>query len=327
MYVPGMGDPFVAAAARGLAALDPPSRVLVAVSGGADSVALLHALWCGRTRSDLRAIDLVIGHFDHGLRTNSGDDAELVRCLSNEVGLPFFLRRETVTTPAGSSPEEIARDRRYAALLSMAEESGAGAVVTAHTATDQAETLLWRLIRGAGSRGLGAMRPSRPLGSVRLLRPLLGVTRDETRAYCVRRGVRFNDDPTNEDHRPRARIRAEVLPVLERLQPGAALRIAEASTRLRDDDDLLESLTPPNAGALDTLRALPLPLRRRALARWAEARLGSRVRLGAAHIAALVRLVDDRRGEVALPSDRLTQCVATVAEGVLVLVRRPAITG
>src|SRR5690606_3341512 len=110
------------------------------------------------------------------------------------------------------------------------------AVLTAHTATDQAETVLMRLVRGAGGRGLGGMAPERPLGGVRLLRPLLGVTRTDTRRWCRHQGLPFRDDPTNLEPRPRVRVRTEVLPVLESLAPGAVLRIAAAALRLQADE-------------------------------------------------------------------------------------------
>lgn len=322
-----MTDPFVAAACRSLAAAwreGRPASVLLAVSGGADSVALLDALWTGRRRRDLKGITFAVGHFDHRLRAGSARDRELVAAHAAERGLPFVTLAATHPLAGRGGLEESARDARYQALQAMARELDCQAIVTAHTATDQAETLLWRLARGAGARGLGAMRPSRKLGGLRLLRPLLSLTREETRAYCARRGLTFHDDPTNLDHRPRARLRAEVLPVLERLSPGAIRRLADAAGRLRADDDYLEAraarLTGEGAAEdIHSLAALPEPLRRRALARWVAAQTGTRRRLTATHLKALEKLVQTGRGEVDLPAADGQRCVAVVAEARLTL--------
>jgi tRNA(Ile)-lysidine synthase len=315
-----MADPFVAAACRGFAALRPPARVLLAVSGGADSVALLDALWSGRKRRDLSTVALCVGHFDHRLRPDSAMDRELVARLAVERGLPFVSRVANDAPGGGGGLEERAREARYQALVEMAGELGCEAIVTAHTATDQAETLLWRLTRGAGARGLGAMRARRRIEGLWLLRPLLDLTREETRAYCTRRSLPFHDDPTNLNERPRARLRAEVLPILERLAPGAVRRLAAASTRLREDDDLLEGLAAEAApGDIHTLSALPTALRRRALVQWAARETGSRRRLTAAHIEALEALVCSGIGEVDLPSTQAQRRCVRVVDGHLVM--------
>lgn len=319
-----MSDPFVAAACRGLSALAPPARLLVAVSGGADSVALLQALVVGRRRRALSRLELVVGHVDHRLRPDSEADYQLVRAHAERLGLSFQAARVTVETKRGGL-EEAAREARYASLERLALESGCGAVVTAHTATDQAETLLWRLARGAGAKGLGGMSPRRALGPLWLLRPLLEVTREESRAYCERHGLPFRDDPTNVNDRPRARLRAEVLPVLERLAPGATLRIAAAALRLRADDDALEDVAEPHLAALphvEGLAQLPQAVRRRVLAAWYARETGTRRRLAAAHLEGLDRLVATGRGEVELPASRMTRRVASIRERVLVLDER-----
>jgi tRNA(Ile)-lysidine synthase len=306
--------------------LDPPASLLLAVSGGADSVALLDALASGRGRRDLKCLRFVVGHFDHGLRSESPLDAQLVAALAQERGLAFVQRATRVNAPRGCSLEHAARDLRYEALTSMADEAGCSAVVTAHTATDQAETVLWRLVRGAGAKGLGAMRPKRPLGHLQLLRPLLAVSREETRAYCQRRNLKFHDDPSNEDERPRARLRGEVLPVLERLVPGAVFRLAETAERLREDDDYLDGaakLTATEEIRADAAASLPKPLLRRVLARWVGQKLGTRQRVASAHIGALERLLTTGRGEVELPASVLTRRVAFLEGGVLVLGERP----
>jgi tRNA(Ile)-lysidine synthase len=319
---------FVQQVARGLEALGQPKALLLAVSGGADSVAMLHALSDAGGRRALSGVRLVVGHVDHRLRAESAQDAALVEAHAARLGLPFTLERLDFSEL--SNLEERAREARYAALIRMTLAHGCEALATAHTATDQAETLLWRLTRGAGARGLSGMAPERPLEAVRLLRPLLAVTRDETRAFCQERGLAFHDDPTNEDDRPRARLRAEVLPVLERLVPGAVRHLAEAAARLRADDAHLESLRPEaeEQPSLGSLRALAEPLRARSLADWAARATGSRRRLSATHVEALGRLVVSGRGEVELPASAVERRVALVRDGCLAVeVRSRGTTG
>lgn len=313
-----MRDAFVQQVARALEALEPPGRLLLAVSGGADSVALLHAVVEARRRRALRGRELVVGHVDHGLRPDSARDAALVCQHAETLGIPVRVERVTIVDAPGGL-EEAARTARYAALVRMARESSCDAVLTGHTATDQAETVLWRLARGAGARGLGAMRARRELDGLWLLRPLLGTLREETREFCGRHGLTFHDDPTNLDERPRARIRAEVLPVLERLSPGATLRIAHTADRLRADDAFLEtlaaSLSEDTEGLAAPLAAAPEPVRRRALVRWYAAHAGTRRRLTARHLAQLESLVSTERGAVELPADSSERRLAVVRNG------------
>ena len=326
-----MTDPFLSAACRrGLAALSPPSRVLLAVSGGpADSIALLDALWSGRARKDLRQVAFVVGHLDHGLRPESPGDMELVKSAAAERRLPFVYRIAGGIEGKGRGLEEAARTARYCALLEMAAEASCEAIVTAHTATDQAETLLWRLVRGAGRRGAGAMRPRRRLEGIALLRPLLGVTRDETRAYCARRAIRFHDDPSNEDHRPRARLRAEVLPVLERLSPGAIRRLAAAAARFREEDDWLEEADDPAGGR--PLGRHPAGEAARSAAPSGAGPVGraepgeSSTALVDPHRAARSGLLQGGSGEVELPSRGGRRSVAVLQQGRLKLRSPPGV--
>ncbi len=318
-----MTDPFVAALARALTALAPPERLLVAVSGGADSVALLYALARSRRRHALWRLGLVVGHVDHRWRADSGLDAKLVEAHSAALGLDFALA--TLPRPTGHNLEERAREARYEALGRMASAHGCDAIATGHTATDQAETLLFRLARGTGARGLAAMAPERALGDARLLRPLLHALREETRAFCEREGLLFRDDPTNAGDRVRARLRREVLPALERIVPGATRHLSQAAARLKEDDTALEKLLAARSlqDERRSLADLPPALRRRALAAWVERATGSRRRLAATHLAALEKLVVDGRGEVELPSDSRRRRVATLRGGRLMLEERP----
>lgn len=303
---------FEAQVARALTALSPPEDLLVAASAGADSTALVGALSAARKRRAFRRLKVVVGHVRHDLRAEAETAADWaqVRSLAASFGFEAAVARVSVGPEGGL--EQAAREARYQALEGLALAHGCHAVLTAHTATDQAETVLLRLARGAGARGLGGMAADRPLGQVRLLRPLLGLTRDQTRAYCEARRLPFRDDPTNLDPRPRVRVRTEVLPVLESLAPGAVLRIAAAAQRLQDDEALLSAQAVQAGDTIEALAALPRPVRRRALAGWCERALGTRRRVTADHLEALERLVLDRRGQVALPADRSTQRVAII---------------
>ncbi|MBI2104788.1 MAG: tRNA lysidine(34) synthetase TilS [Candidatus Omnitrophica bacterium] len=213
----------------------PQARVLVAVSGGADSVALLHALLAlqGVFRLSLR-----IAHLDHGLRPESADDAEFVRELGRRFRIPSTVERHPVGARCareGWSLEDGARRIRYQFLLEAARRHSASRIALAHTADDQAETVLMRLVRGTGLMGLSAIPVSRRLADgVTVVRPLLEVWRREVLAYLRGEGLTHREDATNADHRfMRNRIRHELLPLLERdYNPnikGALTQLAEAS--------------------------------------------------------------------------------------------------
>jgi tRNA(Ile)-lysidine synthase len=189
-------------------------RVLVAVSGGLDSVCLLHMLRFGGRPAGLHA-----AHFDHAMRPGSAGDALWVRglCAAWDIPLAYARARET---PRG---EAAARELRYAFLQEAATRSDADLILTAHHADDQAETVLFRLARGTGLTGLAGI----PARRGAIVRPLLPFTRAELVAYARRVGVRWREDPTNLELRyARNRIRHVVLPSLEAVRPGAAARIA-----------------------------------------------------------------------------------------------------
>jgi tRNA(Ile)-lysidine synthase len=212
-------------------------RVLVAVSGGPDSVCLLHTLV--RLRRLLK-IDPMCFHFDHGLRKGSKDDAAYVRRQAVRLGTPFFLRRATSRPARGESIEAWARTVRYEALTSLLEEMGGGVAALGHTADDQAETVLLGLLRGGGLQAIGGMKPVS--GSV--VRPLLEITREETEAFCRALRLRPRRDPMNEDPAfMRVGIRTRVIPRLESAL-GRNLRstLARTADLLRQDAELLEQL-------------------------------------------------------------------------------------
>lgn len=222
---------------RGTAAGADAPLVLVACSGGADSLALAGALAFVAARSGLRAGALTV---DHGLQEHSARRArELAERLRATPGLDPV---EVLTVVVGSEggPEAAARSARYAALKSAAERTGAAAVLLGHTLDDQAETVLLGLARGSGTRSLSGMAARRGI----FRRPLLGLRREVTRAACAATAAPVWDDPDNADPRfSRVRVRTRLLPALEdELGPGMAAALARTATAARADADALDVL-------------------------------------------------------------------------------------
>ena len=188
--------------------------VLAAVSGGVDSVALLRALDSAGPKRPGR---LVVAHFNHGLREEAVDDESFVRELSARLSVHCIVGRRHQPA-AGSGIEEAARQARYEFFRATAAEVGARYIATAHTADDQAETVLQRIVRGTGIAGLAGMRRARPLcPGVTLIRPLLSVRRAELLAYLQALDQPFREDATNAECRfTRNRLRHELLPQLAR---------------------------------------------------------------------------------------------------------------
>lgn len=216
--------------------------VVVAVSGGADSVALLDFL---ATRAEL-GLRLVVGHLNHGLRGAEADADERFVCgLAERYGLPVEAARDDVRALSRErrlSLEEAGREARHAFLAAVAERHGATRIALAHHRDDQAETVLMRLIRGAGADGLAGMRPR--TGSGLYVRPLLAVSRRDIVAYLRARGLSWREDASNLDQRfLRNRIRHELLPLLTTYNPAIADQLAATAESLAADGDLLERLT------------------------------------------------------------------------------------
>lgn len=259
--------------------------VAVALSGGADSLALL----TGALAEDLDVLALVV---DHGLQDGSAALAERAAETARTLGA---RRAEVlpVRVDGAGGPEAAARAARYAALDAA---RGGAPVLLGHTLDDQAETVLLRLGRGSGARSLAAMAPwSAPYG-----RPLLGVRRADTRAACAELGLDPWDDPHNLDPRyTRVRVRTEVMPLLEEvLGGGVAESLARTAASLRADNDALDALSPAPSGpelSVDELAELPAALRLRALRSWLADR-GARALTGA-HLAAVDALVTDWHGQ------------------------------
>jgi tRNA(Ile)-lysidine synthase len=228
--------PLDAARASGL--VRPGEPLLVLLSGGGDSVCLLDVA----LRLDARVSAL---HVNYGLRAGADADETFVRELCERLGVA--LQTERVELPEGGNLQERAREARYTLAERLAERDYAAA----HTASDQAETVLYRLAVSPGSRSLHGMAPRRG----RLVRPLLAVTREEVRGYLRARGLDWREDPSNADRRfARARVRHDLLGALQEIGPAAERTIAETARQLREEADVLEGAV---AAALEELGGGP----------------------------------------------------------------------
>ncbi len=276
--------------------------VVVAVSGGPDSLCMLHALARLRKAFDL---ELHVAHFDHRLREGSAADATFVGRAAARLRLPATVRAaEASFVPKGRSPEEAARDRRYAFLEETADSLGAARIATGHTLDDQAETVLMRVLAGTGTHGLGGIPPVRG----RMIRPLIALRRTDTEGFCRALRLRPRRDPTNTDTAfTRNAVRAELLPFLkDRFNVRTPEALARLADLARDEDALLdelaaEALEPEIVPgglrfAVDRLLALPVALQRRVVRR--------AVALDAEHTERVLRLCrEGRTGDaVRLPS-------------------------
>jgi tRNA(Ile)-lysidine synthase len=250
------------------------------VSGGRDSVALLHAL------VQVAPGEILVCHLDHGLREESGADAAFVKKVAEDAGCVFLGERLDVAALAAEkriSLETAAREARYQYFAKVAREVGAAALFLGHHADDQVETLLFRLCRGAGAAGLAGMSDDtvREIDGVtlRILRPLLGTWRDEIERYVQRHELTWREDASNADPRhTRNRIRGELLPAIERAY-GREVREAlwRAAEIARAEDEYISSHPllqgePEAECEVAELRVQPVALQRRILQRWLRAR-------------------------------------------------------
>ena len=283
------------------AALPDEGLVLVALSGGADSLALAAATAFEAPRAGLRAGAVVI---DHALQQGSADVAAAAAATARELGLdPVVVRRVDVSGEGG--PEASARTARYAALDAVARETGAAVVLLGHTLDDQAETVLLGLARGSGSASLAGM----PATSGRYGRPLLGIRRVTTRQACADAGLTPWRDPHNLDPAfARVRVRERVLPVLEaELGPGVAEALVRTAEQLREDDEAFarqvdeiieEICEPAEAGIAVSAGALavnPAALRQRIIRHVVASEFG--ISLSRAQTLEVARLVTDWHGQ------------------------------
>ena len=295
--------------------------VLLGVSGGADSVALLNVL---DELKDVLGCTLAVAHFDHGIRGEEGcEDALFTQKLAARLELPFHLGRNEGRTPiatTGGNLESHARDARYRFLDSVATQGGLKKIAVGHTRDDQVETMLMWLLRGCGPSGLGGMPAVRPVSSVEsgnphatLIRPLLDVPRADIIQYLEQRGASFREDSTNADTRYlRNWIRADLLPELvKRTDERLKLRLGRLSSLLQSDDRLLDQYVSRvypdvvDAGVLsrDAFLNLDLNLRPRVLRLWIRRHLGDLQGTGFQHVDSLAQLIGAQQpsGRVSLP--------------------------
>ena len=209
-------------------------RVLVACSGGPDSVALACAL---HAVTQSMSLTLALAYVNHGVRASAWQD----ECVVLEIAARYELPLHVVALDVPARDEQSLREARYAALLEAARRQNCGVIATAHHAEDQSETVLLALLRGAGPDGLRGMRARRPLkGGVELARPLIGVSSDELRGYCHTRALPYAVDPTNDQPGLRRNAIREALDALRPLFPGLDEAVARAASLLSDEQDETE---------------------------------------------------------------------------------------
>jgi tRNA(Ile)-lysidine synthase len=218
--------------------------LIVAVSGGADSLALLHALW--QLQPEM-ALQIHVAHFDHNLRPDSATDAAFVAQQANTWRLPFYLGQADVASQAAKNKQSLetaARHARYAFFATLAHQIGSPWVLTAHHADDQIETILLHLLRGSGLTGLQGMAMLSPLPgapTLKLFRPLLLLPGWQLRAYCTEHGLAARHDSTNDDPQPtRNFLRLQVLPLLKERNPNLLNTLQRTADLLREDAVVLQ---------------------------------------------------------------------------------------
>ncbi|HWP60514.1 MAG TPA: tRNA lysidine(34) synthetase TilS [Candidatus Acidoferrales bacterium] len=301
--------------------LSPGERVLVGVSGGADSVALLHLLVGMGPALNLH---LEVAHLMHGLRGREAEeDAGFVRALAERLGLPFHLKQinllEEKSRLGKGNIEAIGREERYGFFAEVMRASGCGKLATGHTRDDQVETLLMRLLRGAGRGALGAIRPvrllddSEPSPARWVIRPLIEVSKDQAAAYLRKRGIAFREDATNWDTSYlRNWVRHSLLPELRRrTDKGLDLRLARTADLLWEEEKVLDEIARARLHAvrrgkdldLGVLLADSRALQRRVLRLWLRESGAGSGRLTFAHVEDCLKLVAEgpAHGRISLP--------------------------
>ena len=285
--------------------LQPGDRIVAAVSGGADSMCLAHALHQVATACGAK---LFVAHVNHQLRGEAAEaDARYVCAWAAKNGLPRLVIRVNVRREGGQSEENIARQQRYQALIQACQHFRANKLATAHHADDQVETFLLNLLRGSGGRGLQGIPRERPLdGETKLIRPLLAVTRAEIEAYCLDNQVLWRTDATNDSlSYQRNRIRLQLLPQLRAFNPGIDGVLLNTIENLHGDQVLLDGITREALTKL-TITS-PLPFAPQALSvqglRKLDPAMQNRVVLellpefaGVKHIKAVLALMDGQTG-------------------------------
>ena len=293
-----MLDPAVAAirlaVRRCLEPVDGP--VVVACSGGADSLALLSAAVFEGRAAGLPVLGVTV---DHGLQADSAEVADRVVAQMAAIGATETMTARVTVNAEGQGPEAAAREARYAVLEEVAQRVNAAVVLLGHTLDDQAETVLLGLARGSGTRSLAGMRPAFDV----FRRPLLGLTRAQTEQACRAEGLEWWTDPHNSDPGyARVRVRESVLPTLEReLGPGIAAALARTASMARADsealDDLADSWSADHDLGVEELAGLPDAVRRRVLHRAILAAGAPADEVQYEHVLAVDELVTSWRGQ------------------------------
>jgi len=284
--------------------LQPGEKVVVGVSGGPDSMALLHALW--EIHGDFR-LSLVIAHLDHGLRPEGEREANFVRKVAGRLGIPFYHKRADVRPwqERGLTLQEAAREVRYAFLGEAAQAYRATKIALAHTADDQAESMLMRILRGSGTRGLSGIPPVR---EGMYIRPLIGAWREEVESFLKERKVPYLQDPSNQsDQYLRNRVRHELLPLLQRYNPKVRQVLVQMADLFRAEEAFWQKFVEEKFPSvvrsrkkdsitldIPSLTAQPLPLRLRFFRHAIEKLLGSLRRMSLPHILAIESLLESR---------------------------------
>jgi tRNA(Ile)-lysidine synthase len=277
----------------------PGEVVLAAVSAGPDSTALVAALAALRDAGEIGPVHAL--HVDHGLRAGGDEDAACAAAACARLGVPFSRTRVRV---GAGNVQAAARRARYAALRAEAERIGAARIATGHTRTDQAETVLLRLLRGAGARGLSGIPPRRGI----VVRPLLDRSREEGLRFLEAAGLAWRDDPTNATPRyARNRVRLALWPAVLALAPEAERALARAADLSREDERALARRARELAGsgsavALAALEGEPVAVRRRVVRRLWRNASGTAAGLEATHVEAVLAVARRRRpGRITLP--------------------------
>ena len=301
-----------------LAGLDASTPVLLAFSGGADSVALLDMM-----QKEYPDAPILLAHVNHGIRGEEAlRDRTFCETVAKARGLEIAILDADIPALAkerGQSIEEAAREVRYAFFADLMRERSIPLLLTAHHADDHLETVLFRMARGTGLAGLCGIAPMRPFVTGHLVRPLLGFTKREILQYCKEQELRFVTDSTNTDTTyARNRIRAEILPVLESLFGDSSHRAVRMGAELCEDEVCLQELAKELVEENTTVRGISYlhlqkahpAIRRRALQMWFEKERGAT--LESVHLQSLLQMIEreDKTARVALPSGVSAYCTA-----------------
>ncbi len=279
--------------------------VVVGVSGGADSMCLLHCLYSLREKLN---INLIVAHINHCIRGDEAmRDESFVKDYCEKLGIPFMLHRVDIPKLAkqlGIGTEECGRQERYAFFQALAKEHG-GKIATAHTASDNAETLLFNIVRGSGLNGLRGIPPVRD----NIIRPILCLSRADVEDYCNENGIEYVTDSTNlSNEYTRNKIRLDIIPVLKQINPNLENSFMRFSECVSDDESFLEKLARAEMekatvkGGLKTelIQNLPLPILSRIVL--IEAKKLNFKGIEKRHVDLIIGTIKSHHGCVSLPN-------------------------